>query len=158
MLGILTADCLPILINDPKNHAIGAIHAGWRGLINNIIPNTIKKMIDTYQTDPQQLIVSIGPSIGPCCYEVKNDVANQVQTSFGANNIIRYTDQQAIYLDLRLAASIHLQQLGVQLANIEITSICTKDNPDRYFSYRARPNSGLNLSTISQNHIYKNGF
>ena len=67
---ILTADCVPVVIIDPKNKAVGVAHAGWRGTYDKICKNTIDEMIKNYKSNPEDLICVIGPSIGPCCYEV----------------------------------------------------------------------------------------
>jgi hypothetical protein len=73
-IGVVTADCLPVILHDPKNHAVGIIHAGWRGLSKKIITATIKKMHDTFTTEPKELKIYLGPSAGVCCYEVKEDL------------------------------------------------------------------------------------
>ncbi|MCX7124182.1 MAG: peptidoglycan editing factor PgeF [Gammaproteobacteria bacterium] len=72
-IGVVTADCLPMILYDPLNNAVGIIHAGWKGLAAKIITATIKKMHDTFGTKSEQLQVYFGPSAGACCYEVQTD-------------------------------------------------------------------------------------
>lgn len=104
---IKTADCLPIAIYDPKNQVISLIHAGWKGLDGKIISKTISKMRIKFNTDPKDLIVYIGPSIGPCHY--RKDLWKQVE------------DQ--------------LVSVGVLQDNIENAKLCTYENKE-YFSHR----------------------
>ena len=78
---ILTADCVPVVIIDPKNRAIGVAHAGWRGTYDQISKNTIEEMVKNYNTNPQDLICVIGPSIGPCCYEVSKELVEKFNTN-----------------------------------------------------------------------------
>ena len=75
LLAIQTADCVPILLVDTKKRAIAAIHAGWRGTLARIASKTIGKMQMHFGTNPRDLLAAIGPSIGPCCYEVGTEVA-----------------------------------------------------------------------------------
>ena len=74
-LAIRTADCLPILIADPRNRAVAAIHAGWRGVVSEIASKTIHAMCHRFDSRPEDLVVAIGPGIGPCCFEVGPEVA-----------------------------------------------------------------------------------
>src|SRR6267378_1004807 len=82
LLGIQTADCVPILLVDPKKRAIAAVHAGWRGTLQRIVTKAIGKMQMEFGTKPADLLAAIGPSIGGCCYEVGTEVATQFQSQF----------------------------------------------------------------------------
>ena len=82
LLAIQTADCVPILLVDPQKRAIAAIHAGWRGTLARIAAKTIGKMQMHFGTNPRDLLAAIGPSIGPCCYEVGTEVATQFLSQF----------------------------------------------------------------------------
>ena len=77
LLGVRTADCVPILLLDPKNRAVDAIHAGWRGTSIQIALSTIAELKGDFGTVPDDVYAAIGPSIGHCCYEVGPDVARQ---------------------------------------------------------------------------------
>ncbi len=73
-LGIIVADCVPVLLYDPVQHALGVVHAGWRGTVQKIVANAVDKMADEFGSKPEDLRAGIGPSIGPCCYEVGEEV------------------------------------------------------------------------------------
>ena len=77
LLTIRTADCIPVLIADPVRRAVAAIHAGWRGTAAGIAGKTVKKMMESFSSDPADLIAAIGPGIGKCCFEVGPEVAEQ---------------------------------------------------------------------------------
>ncbi len=139
LLSILTADCLPILVYHPEG-VIAAIHAGWRGIYEKIIPKTLAMLPDGAQA-------SIGPSIGPCCYEVGEDLAGQFVNQFGSNVSVAGKDKP--HLDLRLAATLQLQESGVE--EVEVCEICTSCHPYLFFSYRRDGSSGRMMSYIGLN-------
>lgn len=114
-LMVTVADCVPILLYDPKKKAIGAIHAGRRGTLKLIAQKTIDRMKHIFNTNPVDLIGGIGPSIGPCCYEVGPN------TNF----------------DLWQANKDQLINSGVREENIELTQVCTKCNVDHFYSARS---------------------
>ena len=132
-LAVRVADCVPILLFDPKRHVIGAIHAGWRGTAKKIAGKTLKYMEEKYGVNPGDVIVGIGPSIGPCCFEVKEDVASQFKDSY----VSWFTHKMGRTIDLWRVNYDQLIRGGVQKRNIEMTNICTMCNLDKYFSYRA---------------------
>jgi len=130
ILIIYAADCLPILIYDPKRKRIGAIHAGKKGLIKGIIENAIA----TFETDPASLIIGIGPHIRSCCYDLRED-AEELKND---PQIRRYISKrnQKIYLDLTKIAIDKLLKLGVKEENIEDCKICTFCEARRFYSCR----------------------
>jgi len=134
VLTILTADCVPILLYDPVHHAIGAVHAGWRGTQQAIVRKTIETMGERYGTEPEDLIAGIGPAIGGCCYEVGRDVAG-----YFADYPEALTDKGSgkYLLDTQQVNAMQLMALGVPEAQIEISPYCTACDVDRFFSYRA---------------------
>lgn len=98
---LFTADCVPISIIDAKNKAIGLAHAGWRGTFSNIGHKTIKLMSECYKTVPEDLVCIIGPSIGPCCYEVSEDLVEKFNTILTNNDEKFYIIKEgSYYLDL----------------------------------------------------------
>jgi YfiH family protein len=137
LLSILTADCLPILVYHPMG-VIAAIHAGWRGLYDGVIPNALSML-------PPNPIVAIGPAIGACCYEVGEDLASQFRDKFGDDVITTEPDRKP-HLDLQRAALIQLQKLGIE--DLEVANICTHCHPDLFFSYRRDGSSGRMMSFI----------
>ncbi len=112
-LCVLTADCLPIILFDPKKQIAGIVHAGLKGLQNGIIKNMIKKFKDSFKSDPSDIIVGIGPGIEKKCYEVDGSL-----------------------VDIKKIAIDSLQNLGIKPANIESIDTCTKCNDKDFYSYR----------------------
>jgi YfiH family protein len=136
LLSVLTADCLPILVYHPDG-IIAAIHAGWRGIYEEIIPKTFALL-------PVHGKVVIGPSIGPCCYEVGEDLAEQFAHKFGKSVVV--TGKSKPHLDLRLTAMLQLQSSNVD--EMDVCEICTFCHPDLFFSYRRDGSSGRMMSYI----------
>jgi hypothetical protein len=130
-LMVYLADCVPILLYDPVRKVIGAVHAGWRGTVINIVQNAVNSMIKTFGSDPKNIYAGIGPSIGPCCYEVGHEVINEAPKEF----II--TRNGKSYFDLWGANKKQLMDVGIPSANIELAGICTMENSDKFFSSRA---------------------
>jgi len=136
-LMILLADCAPILFYDPQQKAIAIAHAGWSGTVNKIVENTINTMVREYNSVPENIIVGIGPSIGPCCYDVKSDVVEKVQRKLdNSEEIIVYRNKK-YYLDLWKANEFQLLNSGVREENIEVARVCTQCNRKVFFSARA---------------------
>jgi YfiH family protein len=172
LLAIQTADCVPILLVDPKKRAIAAIHAGWRGTLARIAAKTIGKMQMHFGTDPRDLLAAIGPSIGPCCYEVGTEVATQFLSQFpdahdyfdefrtgDEPNPIQWLNMmppghqpppKGVLLDLRKANRSQLLTAGLRPQNIHTIDLCTACRPDLLFSYRKQgPASGRLMSVIA---------
>ena len=136
---VKVADCVPILIYDPVMHIAAAIHAGWRGTINSVTANTIHTLINTFSCKPENLIAGIGPSIGPCCYQVGNDVENAVIEKWGTTDkfLVKSPDSIRFNFDLWYANRYEMIRTGVKSENIETAGVCTKCNSEIYFSSRA---------------------
>lgn len=130
-LAITTADCLPIFLYDPKKQIIALIHAGWKGLAVGIIGKTLKRLIDEYKTEPQDLIVGIGAGIDICHFEVKEDVASKFKQY---KDEIELRDNKT-FINLKQIALKQLLEAGVNKENIEINPDCTYHN-EEYFSFR----------------------
>ena len=132
MLTILTADCVPILLFDPKQKVVSAIHAGWKGTEQQIVFKTVEKMKELFNSNPNDIIAGIAPSIGKCCYEVDWNVAQHFNDVKDA-----YDEKDKKYmLDLPHINKIQLLQAGLKEENIELSNICTACEVDDYFSYR----------------------
>ena len=133
VLTILTADCVPILLFDPKSQTIAAVHAGWKGTIAQILSKTVKKMINVFDCNPRDIQVGIGPSIGKCCYEVGEDVAkyfHHLPYAYTTKKNNKYM------LDLPTINKQQLMEVGIEKKNIEMSNICTACEVNRFFSYR----------------------
>jgi len=132
-LSITVADCLPIFLFDPITNSVGIIHAGWRGLSNEIIHLTIKKMVEELECDKTNIIAGIGPGIGSCHFEIQDDVLAKFK-NFTQTALRQENDKK--YLDLKAIAGKQLENAGILPSNITIHTACTFDLPEKYFSYR----------------------
>ncbi len=137
-IGVLVADCVPIIFYDKKLHVAGVAHAGWRGTVGLIAVNTIRKMTLEFNSDPNHIIAGIGPSISVDHYEVGEEVIEQVNQVFGNNHqLIKPSSTPGKgYFDLWKANKIQIMETGVPEKNIEISGWCTYSNPDVFFSAR----------------------
>ncbi len=145
VLGILTADCVPILLYDREKEVVAAVHAGWKGTKAQIVSKTVQKMITHYGCNPEEIIAGIAPSIGRCCYEVGEEVAEHFfDTPEG------FTRKGEKYmLDLPLINQKQLLAAGLKETNIEMSHTCTACNVERFFSYRKEQRcSGRFMSMI----------
>jgi YfiH family protein len=135
---ILTADCVPMLFFDPSRKAIGVAHAGWQGTLKFVALNTVRTMEKAFGSSPRNIVVGIGPSIGPCCYEVGPEVIYQVEKVFQNKKeyMVNESADGSGYFDLWKANLKQLLHAGVKRTNIEMARICTCHNPDLFFSYR----------------------
>ncbi len=141
-IAVIFADCVPILVFDPVNQVIGAIHAGWRGTVAKIIEKTIEKMQHEFGTNPSDIIAGIGPSISPQAYEVGNEVIEKVEAAFPSINLVSNRTTEKGYLNLWEANKQSLLNTGVLEKNIEIAGLCTKENHDTFFSVRHEKETG----------------
>ena len=175
VLGIQTADCVPVLVADPVRGAVAAFHAGWRGTLRRIVERGIGQMRLAFGSQPQDLIAAVGPSIGVCCYSVGEEVEHAFRSQFHyANELFRevsdadpirrkypmlFLTQRApghsdlgpsIHLDLPEANRRQLLDAGIPASRIEISGDCTSCRRDLFFSYRAENAfCGRMLSVIS---------
>lgn len=133
------ADCVPILFYDPVKKAIGAAHAGWKGTVAKIPAEVVKSFIVEFGSNPKDLVVGIGPSIGSCCYEVGEEVVAMVQDSFGSTDDLILKNEKFLkpVFDLWKANYKTLVEVGVRPENIEVSGMCTKCNNNLFFSARA---------------------
>ena len=135
MLGVKTADCVPILMYDPIKGVIAAVHAGWRGTSKGIIKKTIKYMAKKYKCKPDDLLVALGPAIRWSCYTVGEDVLSAVKKATGEGDYFIDKDG-VIAVDLQSANMFQAISEGVLQYHISISEECTYCYPERYFSYR----------------------
>lgn len=143
-IGILTADCVPVILYDGKNKVIAAVHAGWKGTAAKIAVKTVEIMAERYKSRPQEITAAIGPAIGPCCYKVGEDVVAAV----GHREEAAELRGCEWYLNLQKANFLQLQGAGV--ADIDLSDICTSCRTDLFFSHRAEQGkTGRQLSFIS---------
>jgi polyphenol oxidase len=137
MLGVKTADCVPVLIGDPKKKAFSAVHAGWRGTVESIAVKAIERMQKEFGSNPKDLICAIGPAAMCENYEIGQDVVDAFESKFSTSgNLFTKTREGHALIDLHLANKEQLQSLGVLPQNIFTAPFCTMERTDLFFSYR----------------------
>jgi YfiH family protein len=130
LLGIETADCLPVLIADPRRGAVAAAHAGWRGTAKGVARAAVDALRDG-GSDPGDLVAALGPGIGPCCYEVGEELRVEFAPEF-----FRPGPRGKPHLDVRAANRAQLQAAGLRPERIHGVDDCTYCQAERYHSYR----------------------
>jgi YfiH family protein len=137
LLGVKTADCVPILLGDARSGACAAIHAGWRGTLVSILPRALEQMTREYGTRPSDVRVAIGPSARSCCYEVGADVIEAFRKSFpDLTSLFTPTRTGHALVDLQRANREQLIEAGIAPERIHTTPLCTICRTDLFFSYR----------------------
>ncbi|MBI3356621.1 MAG: peptidoglycan editing factor PgeF [Nitrospirae bacterium] len=137
MIAVRTADCVPVLVYDPKRRVVAAIHAGWRGAVAGIVPKTFALMESRFGSAPEDLRVSIGPSAGGCCYEVDEPVLDRLRREFSAwEKVIRGQRRGKAHLDLKALIRKQAQTAGTSPKSITAVNLCTICHDDLFFSYR----------------------
>jgi len=145
------ADCVPLFFLDKENKAIAVVHSGWKGTVLKIGAKTIRQMTEVYGTKPGDCLVGIGPSIGPECFEVGQEVADQFAESFGTRpHIIKPIGNGKYTVDLWEANKLILMEMGVPENNITISGLCTKCREDLFFSYRRDKGRTGSMSAIME--------
>jgi YfiH family protein len=148
LLSVASADCVPILMVDAACKVVGAIHAGWRGVIAGIAEEGIRAM-ESLGAKRREIRAALGPSIGQCCYEVDDELAQRFAREVaGSDRHSRPGRAGKAHLDLRAIVTDQLMRAGLSLASVISAGPCTKCANDRYFSRRANASSGLQLSFI----------
>ncbi|MFC2103966.1 peptidoglycan editing factor PgeF [Bacteroidota bacterium] len=134
---IRTADCVPILLFDPVQKAVAAIHSGWKSTVHNISKHTVRLMKKEFGTEPKNIIAAIGPSIGPDVYEVGSEVIEMFHNSFGKDHFIKSIEgSNKGFLNLWEANKHILLECGIPENQIEIAAMCTFSNPKLFYSAR----------------------
>ncbi len=177
LLSVRAADCMPILMVDPRLRAIAAVHAGWRGAARRVVEKSVGEMRRVFGSRARDLLVAIGPCIHACCYEVGEDVMDAFGGRFAPSD--RYfheapPDHQAralsqkypllfltakppghgpqgdatVHLDLVAVARDQLRATGVPASNIEVSDFCTACHTDLFFSHRKEGETGRTMAVI----------
>lgn len=137
LLGVKTADCVPVLVGDPRTGAFAAVHAGWRGTVQSIVLNAIEKMRAAFGANPNNLIAAIGPAATCENYEIGQDVIDEFRKNFPASeHIFRRTRDGHALIDLHTANKEQLFSIGVLPENVSVAPLCTMARTDLFFSYR----------------------
>ena len=149
-LAVLTADCVPLLFVAPKQRVVAAVHAGWRGTMAGIAEKTARLLKTRYGVEPSELEVALGPSIGICCYEVKDDVAGPLMKRWGklTTPSIAVRDGKS-FINLRRLNRDILRAAGVPGNQLFQVGPCTSCTPEDFFSYRReRSETGRQMSFV----------
>lgn len=137
LAGVKTADCVPILLGDPRTGAYAAVHAGWRGTLAEVVVHALKRMSNEYSARPDDMRVAIGAAAGACCYEVGNEVIDPFTSRFrDGQNLFTPTRPGHARIDLLKANRDQLVAAGVNADRIHTAPLCTMCRTDLFFSYR----------------------
>lgn len=174
ILGVQTADCVPILLADTKRRIVAAVHAGWRGTLQRIVMKTVGRMQMVFGTQPKDIAAALGPAIAGCCYEVGPEVAQAFAAQFPAAlewfegpfdklitddspNPLQWLNMMPpghqpppprVHLDLRAANRWQLLEAGVAARNISSSDLCTACRTDLLFSFRREGKSSGRLMAV----------
>jgi YfiH family protein len=131
-LQILVADCTPVLLYDPKNEVVAAIHAGWRGTVNGIVTGTLKEMTAVFKTNPSDCYAYVGTCISQSFFEVDEDVASYFNKDF-----VQYDENKGKFLiDLKQCHFRSLIHAGLPENHVSVSPYCTIGNNELFFSHR----------------------
>jgi YfiH family protein len=149
-IGIKTADCVPIFLVDRVKHIIGAIHAGWKGTSLNIAAKAICVLVKRFESKTEDIIAIIGPSIGPCCYEVDEAVWTTMEEDPDRDLFFKESRKAKRWmLDLPKANQQQLLRTGISPGNVISAGICTSCHKETFFSHRGEGNkTGRQLNFI----------
>lgn len=129
-VGVRVADCVPVLVGDKRTGHVAAIHAGWKGIVAEVIKHALAEL----KGDASDLVAAIGPCIGACCFEVSLEVADRIALGSTQSCIVSTHEPAKAMVDLRRAAAAQLARLGVK--EVEQVGGCTKCEPETYYSFR----------------------
>lgn len=132
------ADCVPLFFYAPDYHVVGVAHAGWKGTVARIGAEMVRQMGERWQIGPQEIYAAIGPSIGVCCYEVNDIVADRVRDVLGerADQVLEPMRDRKYMLNLQETNRILLMEAGILPEHIEVSHLCTSCRTDLFFSHR----------------------
>jgi YfiH family protein len=147
VVGVKTADCLPILLEDPVTGFVAAAHAGWRGVIGEIVVRTIERLV-SHGAKVADLRVALGPAIQACCFEVDGDLPARFSAAFGDGVVRPQPGKARVHLDLSWAVCRSLERAGVPTNHVDVLPHCTRCD-QRFFSHRRdQGRTGRQLSLI----------
>ena len=138
-VAVQAADCVPLLLTDPRSGTVAAAHAGWRGLAARVPIEAVDTIVRESGSDPTNLVAAIGPAIGSCCYEVGADVREAFAHAFPAGHDAWFTSGPSAgkyFLDTWASARTQLQSAGVPASQIFVAALCTACYPQTFNSYR----------------------
>jgi len=153
LVGVQTADCVPVLLVDVRRRAMAAIHAGWRGTLARIVEKGVAGMREAYGSQVEDLVAAVGPSIGGCCYSVGEEVRAGFEGEFGYGASLFEARGGEVFLDLWEANRRQLLEAGVSDVSVvgECTACARVKGERKYFSHRAEMGvTGRMLSVVGE--------
>lgn len=141
VLGAFAADCIPLVFADASAKVCGAAHAGWRGTVGRVAVNVVHAMVRA-GASIDTIKVALGPSIGPCCFEVGHELVEEFERAFPNTAGLVVDGPVKEHINLRVATRVQLEEIGVLPENIDDAPPCTMCHPDRFFSYRRDGQAG----------------
>ncbi|QPJ61811.1 MAG: peptidoglycan editing factor PgeF [Candidatus Nitronauta litoralis] len=149
-IGIYTADCVPAILYDPVTHTAGVVHAGRAGTEKGIVPAVIKKMVDCFGVNTATLKVALGPSIGPCCYEVEEGCLAAMKDRFANwQDWVKEHTPGKVLLNLWKANQDQAVDSGVAASRVYLSGECTACHTDRWYSYRKEGDRAGRMLTVA---------
>lgn len=158
-IAVRAADCVPLLLADPKTGAVGAVHAGWRGTAAGVATAAVESLVREFGARPADLVAAIGPSIGACCYEVGTELVDAFAAAGHARHLVdRWfialpprrgsTERPRLRLDVAGANRDQLMLAGVAEENIHLSGLCTAMHLDVLTSYRAEKDKAGRIAGV----------
>ncbi len=148
-LMITTADCVPLIIYDGVHRAVSIVHAGWRGTVARIAQYALQAMERAYGTQPCDVQIAVGPSIGPCCFEVGEDVAEQFGQAFPGQELLHFASKDKYLVNLWRANVLALLEAGVAAEHICVSAMCSACHRELFYSYRRDRRVTGRLATLA---------
>ena len=131
---VSVADCVPVLLADPRSGAVAAVHAGWRGTLDDAAGAGVRVLVERHGARPGDLLAAIGPSIGPCCFEVDRGLAQRFREALGATCAVPHAADSRV--DLWRANELLLRAAGLARRRVEVLGRCTACEESTFFSHR----------------------
>lgn len=148
-VAVRTADCLPVLLADPATGAVGAVHAGWRGVVANVVLAALERLVSSHGARPERLLAAIGPHIRVDAFEVGPEVARAIARAAPGAEVVQAREPRP-HVDLAAAVRAQLLDFGLAVERIDDVGGCTYREPDRFFSHRRDAGrTGRHLSVIT---------
>jgi YfiH family protein len=135
-VGVVTADCVPLLLHDPTARAVAAVHAGWRGALMGVAPAAVRTLAARFGADPSRIEAAVGPHIGACCFEVGHAVLDPLSKIPGWERWMARRSGEKGYFDLGAFVRWQLESAGLAPTRVTALGLCTRCDPSRFSSYR----------------------
>ena len=150
VLTVFSADCIPVLLYDPKRKVIAALHAGWRGTASGIVTVAVEQMTAVYGTDPADILAAIGPGIDQCCFETHEDVPNAMTAALAGGSLpfIQIKENGKFAVDLKGINAKRLELAGLDPEHIALCRQCTCCQPDKFWSHRRQGTQRGSMASV----------